>query len=157
MTAYPQTSSAALLFPPLTRPRAICPSSPRLPDSLAVCLRGWTGVGTYVCVCVDAGWVIEYLLCSYLWCNSYPPWGPAWTTECWWVLTLQVWCFVCFFFVHFHSVQSNFKSNCCQVEDKKCWAAVLFVFVHSFIFVWPLRCHSDIKPSSHNANLLLQL
>lgn len=44
-------------FPLIARPRAICPSSPRLPDSLAVCRCGRTGVGTYVWALTLAAWL----------------------------------------------------------------------------------------------------
>lgn len=94
-------------FPPITRPPAICPSSPRLPDSLAVCLCGRTGAGTYACVPTLAG----DLLCSYLWCVSHPLWGPPWM--CRFYASRSV--FFLFFFHDFHLASSNFKRNCKQV------------------------------------------
>lgn len=82
-----------------------------LPARQSRCLSVWVDGCRHICVCVDAGCGIEYL-----WCNSYPLWGPLWMTECWLVFSLQVRCFFFFFFpAYFDSVYSNLK----EIADKR--------------------------------------
>lgn len=115
-------------FPPITRPPAICPSSPPPPDSLGVRLCGWTGVGTYVYVSALAAWLNICLWIFYLWSNSRPLWGPQWTTVCSLVLGVSFGgtgtCFL-----HFHPVKNKLKRSYWLVENGKCGAGVTLHYI----------------------------
>lgn len=116
-------------FPPITRPPAICPSSPPLPDSLGVRLCGWTGVGTYVYVPALAAWLSICFWIFYLWSNSRPLWAPQWTTVCLLVLRVRFGgTAACF--LRFHSIKSKLKIINRLVEKESVEQVLPYITLH---------------------------